>query len=157
MCICLLPLLGWACATNLAYLPRQSSRSLQHAYHYEAPSSSSYSSLSAETNPSTMAALRRIILGHLQRFQQADSLHEANIAQFSRRALTRQAKPDTHLAKRLNQMAAVLPYAASASHEKYALPPNTPTPKNYAQNFLPDGEDVVPGSSYIPLRLLLIR
>ncbi|SPP80832.1 uncharacterized protein LOC117583083 [Drosophila guanche] len=116
------------------YLPRRQPQ----AYFYSTP-----------TPPGTMAALRRIIQGHLHRFQQADS------AQFSRRALNHQAK--TEVGSKTMQLLVYRMPAASENILDYALPPNTPTPKNYAQNFLPDGKDVVPGSSYIPLRLLLIR
>ncbi|EDW39195.1 GL13539 [Drosophila persimilis] len=115
------------------YLPRRQPQ----PYFYSTPA------------PSTMAALRRIIQGHLQRFQQADS------PQFSRRALNQQAK--TEVGSKMQLLVYVRMPAASEHILDYALPPNTPTPKNYAQNFLPDGKDVVPGSSYIPLRLLLIR
>ncbi|XP_017088559.2 uncharacterized protein [Drosophila bipectinata] len=122
------------------YLPRPPART----YVYNAPP------------PSTMVALRRIIQGHLDRFQQADQAH------FSRRSQLQQAKADVGAEKRPQVMQLWLVPAGSAGSAsdnvlEYALPPNTPTPKNYARNFLPEGRDVVPGSSYIPLRLLVIK
>lgn len=87
-----------------------------------------------------MAALRRIVLGHLQRFQQADRERQRALA--------------------MEVQSVAVPVSVSyrqPSLDLHAVPPNTPTPKNYAMNFLPEGRDVVPGTSYIPLRLLLIR
>ncbi|EDW59036.1 uncharacterized protein [Drosophila virilis] len=137
-CLCLIAVLGVACAANLGYLPRQmQQQSLPQvqpqgqAYYYKAPS------------VSTMAALRRIIQGHLQRFQLADR----------QRLLLWQAKPEVQL-QSLQRQPAV---AATQQSLDYGVPPNTPTPKNYAMNFLPDGKDVAPGTSYIPLKLLRIR
>ncbi|XP_060647947.1 uncharacterized protein LOC132785736 [Drosophila nasuta] len=146
-CFCLLSVLSVVCAANLGYLPRhtqtrpqsqpqkqqqsQSQSTQSQAYYYNAPSAS------------TMAALRRIVLGHLQRFQEADK-QRLQLMQPSRAEVQRQT---------YRQPVA----AASESSLDYAVPPNSPTPKNYAMNFLPEGRDVVPGTSYIPLRLLLIR
>ncbi|KAH8407254.1 hypothetical protein KR222_011320, partial [Zaprionus bogoriensis] len=134
----LVSLLSAVCAANLGYLPRQTQPDTQmqlsrgQAYYYNAPSSN------------TMAALRRIVLGHLQRFQQADRERERTLMLSSRA----EVQPPSY-----RQAAA----AASQRSVEYAVPPNTPTPKNYAMNFLPEGRDVAPGTSYIPLRLLLIR
>lgn len=93
-----------------------------------------------------MAALRRIIQGHLQRFQMAD------------RQRTQQwqlARVDVQPMQPNRQLQS----APTARHLifEFMLPPNTPTPKNYAMNFLPEGKDVAPGTSYIPLRLVRIR
>lgn len=128
-------------AANLGYLPRQQQQlqqlqqpkiqSNQQAYYYNPPSSS------------TMAALRRIVLGHLQRFQQADRERQ--------RALAEVQQSGSGMSYRQPVVAQTI------SLDFHAVPPNTPTPKNYAMNFLPEGRDVVPGTSYIPLRLLLIR
>ncbi|XP_068157364.1 uncharacterized protein [Drosophila tropicalis] len=141
-CFCLLTLLTVVLAATQSrdYLPKRS-------YYYAPPS--------METSAKTMAALRRIIQGHLQRFQQADN----TFALFSPRAIAQQGKAEVQLDKPKQhlQQQQQLVVAGSQNNLEYALPPNTPTPKNYAQNFLPEGQDVVPGSSYIPLRLLLIR
>ncbi|KAH8293484.1 hypothetical protein KR054_000902 [Drosophila jambulina] len=128
------------------YLPRPPAR----AYVYPTPS------------PSTMAALRRIIQGHLERFQQAELNQQAQQqTQFSRRALAQHSKAEVTAEKWQKPQAVMQVYvvsgAASDNVLEYAVPPNSPTPKNYAQNFLPEGKDVVPGSSYIPLRLLVIK
>lgn len=127
------------------YLPRPAAR----AYVYPPPS------------PSTMAALRRIIQGHLERFQQADQNQQTHQTQFSRRAFAQQTKVEVSAEKWQKPQALMQVYvvsgAASDNVLDYAVPPNSPTPKNYAQNFLPEGKDVVPGSSYIPLRLLVIK
>ncbi|KAH8278336.1 hypothetical protein KR018_000042 [Drosophila ironensis] len=124
---------------NREYLPRPPAK----AYVYTTPPAN------------TMAALRRIIQGHLDRFQLADQAH------FSRRSQVQLAKAEIPAEKRPQAMQLWLMPAATASASEnildYALPPNTPTPKNYARNFLPVDKDVVPGSSYIPLRLLVIK
>lgn len=126
-------------AANLGYLFRQNQlqptqKQLQahqgQAYYYDAPSAN------------TMAVLRLIVLGHLQRFQEADR----------QRALMIHGRPEV---QRQPYRQAVI--AAPLNSLDYAVPPNTPTPKNYAMNFLPEGRDVAPGTSYIPLRLLLTR
>ncbi|KAH8383714.1 hypothetical protein KR009_010187 [Drosophila setifemur] len=134
----ILALLAMASAAtqNRDYLPRPPAK----AYVYSTPP------------PSTMIALRRIIQGHLERFQQADQVH------FSRRAQVQQGKVQTSEKRPQALQLWVMPAAAASENIlDYALPPNTPTPKNYARNFLPEGRDVVPGSSYIPLRLLVIK
>ncbi|KAH8247346.1 hypothetical protein KR038_002856 [Drosophila bunnanda] len=125
------------------YLPRPPAK----AYVYPPPS------------PSTMAALRRIIQGHLDRFHQAELNQQAQQqqTQFSRRALAQQTKPEVGQKPQAAMQVYVVSGAASDNVLEYAVPPNSPTPKNYAQNFLPEGKDVVPGSSYIPLRLLVIK
>ncbi|KAH8363225.1 hypothetical protein KR084_007330, partial [Drosophila pseudotakahashii] len=135
-----------AASFNRDYLPRPPPKG---AYVYATPP------------PSTMAQLRRIIQGHLERFQQADEAH------FSRRANVQLGKSEVLAAERKPQAmqlwvvrAPTLPLISAAASENvldYALAPNTPTPKDYAHKFLPEGKDVVPGSSYIPLRLLVIK
>ncbi|KAH8310381.1 hypothetical protein KR044_001026, partial [Drosophila immigrans] len=128
----LISVLSVVCAAIPGYLPRhtQPQKQLQsQAYYYNAP------------NANTMAALRRIVLGHLQRFQEADRQRSLQMPSPVQRQAYRQP----------------LVAAASQSSLDYAVPPNTPTPKNYAMNFLPEGRDVAPGTSYIPLKLLLIR
>lgn len=92
-----------------------------------------------------MAALRRIIQGHLQRFQLADR---------QRAQQWQQGRVDMQLQPYRKQQPAGAPTHLSF---EFAVPPNTPTPKNYAMNFLPEGKDVAPGTSYIPLKLLRIR
>ncbi|XP_017039334.1 uncharacterized protein LOC108086806 [Drosophila ficusphila] len=142
-CFLLLALVAVARAASSGreYLPRPPART----YVYPPPS------------PNTMAQLRRIIQGHLERFQQADEAH------FSRRANLQLGKSEQPAGKRPQAMqlwAVRTPTVSGAASEnvvELALAPNTPTPKNYAQNFLPEGKDVVPGSSYIPLRLLVIK
>jgi len=129
--------LSVVCAANLSYLHRQSqtqgqTKGLGQAYYYNAPSAN------------TMAALRRIVLGHLQRFQEADRQNARMLMIPGKQEVQRQPYRQPVIAASLNSL-------------DYAVPPNTPTPKNYAMNFLPEGRDVVPGTSYIPLRLLLIR
>ncbi|EDW53598.1 uncharacterized protein LOC6612947 [Drosophila sechellia] len=139
----LLTLMAVASAATSArdYLPRPPAR----AYVYGTPP------------PSTMAQLRRIIQGHLERFQQAEQAH------FSRRANVQLGKSEVPAERKpLAMHLWVVPTpaisgAASDNVLDYALPPNTPTPKDYAHKFLPEGKDVVPGSSYIPLRLLVIK
>ncbi|XP_064555580.1 uncharacterized protein LOC135440384 [Drosophila montana] len=145
-CLCLISVLGVVCAANLGYLPRQTQQQTLpqvqpqgQAYYYNAPS------------VSTMAALRRIIQGHLQRFQLADK-QRFQLGD-RQRSLLLQAKPEVQLQPSQRQ-----PALAATQHSlDSAVPPNTPTPKNYAMNFLPDGKDVAPGTSYIPLKLLRIR
>ncbi|KAH8359507.1 hypothetical protein KR093_007210 [Drosophila rubida] len=134
----LISVLSVVCAASQGYLPRHTQMLAQpqsqgQAYYYNAPSAS------------TMAALRRIVLGHLQRFQEADR----------RRSLLMQ--PIRVEVQRQPYRQPVVAAATAQSSLDYAVPPNTPTPKNYAMNFLPEGRDVAPGTSYIPLRLLLIR
>ncbi|XP_016935595.3 uncharacterized protein [Drosophila suzukii] len=132
-----------AAGFNRDYLPRPPAR---RAYVYAPPP------------PSTMAQLRRIIQGHLERFQQADQAH------FSRRANVQLGKSEVPAERKPQAMQlwvartpTVISGAASENTLEYALAPNTPTPKDYAHKFLPEGKDVVPGSSYIPLRLLVIK
>lgn len=104
-----------------------------------------------------MAQLRRIIQGHLERFQLAEQAH------FSRRANVQLGKSEVPADRKPLAMqlwvvrTPAISGAASDNVLDYALPPNTPTPKDYAHKFLPEGKDVVPGSSYIPLRLLVIK
>ncbi|XP_023168480.1 uncharacterized protein LOC111597824 [Drosophila hydei] len=136
-CLCLIALLlGIACAASPAYIPRQTAKkrpTQSGAYYYNPPS------------PATMAALRRIIQGHLQRFQLADR---------QRAQQWQQGRVDMQLQPYRKQQPAGAPTHLSF---EFAVPPNTPTPKNYAMNFLPEGKDVAPGTSYIPLKLLRIR
>ncbi|EDV90815.1 uncharacterized protein LOC6569797 [Drosophila grimshawi] len=124
--LCLISVLSVASAANLAYLPRQTQRAVQlgNAYYYNAPA------------PSTSQALRRIIQGHLQRFQQAD--RQRVISSLPMRVEVYRQSPQQLIFE-------------------FMLPPNSPTPKNYAMNFLPEGRDVAPGTSYIPLKLFRIR
>ncbi|KAM8706071.1 hypothetical protein ACLKA7_010371 [Drosophila subpalustris] len=139
-CLILVSVLSVVSAASLGYLPRrmqqhtptqtQQQQQIQgQAYFYNAP------------NSNTMAALRRIILGHLQRFQEADR----------QRALMVHGKTE---AQRQSYRQSVI--ATLENGLGFDVPQNTPTPKNYAMNFLPEGRDVVPGTSYIPLRLLLL-
>ncbi|XP_002000814.2 uncharacterized protein LOC6574786 [Drosophila mojavensis] len=136
-CLCLVALLlGVACAAGPAYLPRQTptQRPTQSGtYFYDPPSAT------------TMAALRRIIQGHLQRFQMAD---RQRLQQWQLARVDVQMQPNRQLQS--------APTTKQLTFE-FILPPNTPTPKNYAMNFLPEGKDVAPGTSYIPLRLVRIR
>ncbi|XP_017065653.1 uncharacterized protein LOC108104221 [Drosophila eugracilis] len=142
-CFWLLTLVAVASAATFGrdYLPRPTAR----AYVYPTPP------------PSTMAQLRRIIQGHLERFQQAEEAH------FSRRANVQLGKSDLAVERKPQAMqlwvvrTPTVSGAASENVLDYALAPNTPTPKDYAHKFLPEGKDVVPGSSYIPLRLLVIK
>ncbi|XP_016973811.1 uncharacterized protein LOC108040738 [Drosophila rhopaloa] len=142
-CFSLLTLMAVASAATVGrdYLPRPQAK----AYVYAAPP------------PSTMAQLRRIIQGHLERFQQADQEH------FSRRANVQLGKAEVPAEKKQQAMqlwvvrTPTISGSASENLLEYALAPNTPTPKDYAHKFLPEGKDVVPGSSYIPLRLLVIK
>lgn len=129
-----------AATSGRDYLPRPPAR----AYVYGTPP------------PSTMAQLRRIIQGHLERFQLAEQAH------FSRRAnvLGKSEVPADRKPLAMQLWVVRKPAISGAASDNvldYALPPNTPTPKDYAHKFLPEGKDVVPGSSYIPLRLLVIK
>ncbi|KAI8046141.1 uncharacterized protein LOC128266221 [Drosophila gunungcola] len=140
-CFLLLALLAVASAGR-DYLPRPPTK----AYVYGTPP------------PSTMAQLRRIIQGHLERFQKADEAH------FSRRANIQLLKSEVLGAEKKQQAMQLwvvrtptISGSASENALDYALAPNTPIPKDYAHKFLPEGKDVVPGSSYIPLRLLVIK
>ncbi|XP_016998377.2 uncharacterized protein [Drosophila takahashii] len=142
----LLTLVAAASAASFSrdYLPRPPATA-KGAYVYATPP------------PSTMAQLRRIIQGHLERFQQADEAH------FSRRANVQLGKSEERKPQAMQLWVVrtpTLPLISAAASENsldYALAPNTPTPKDYAHKFLPEGKDVVPGSSYIPLRLLVIK
>ncbi|ALC48030.1 CG15554 [Drosophila busckii] len=157
-CLCLLIVFSVVSAASYAYLPRltRAQSPLQNQLHQQPPPQQPQQQHQPlpyhyyMPNSGAMLALRKIIQGHLQRFQQQDT---ALLLQVRRPTLL----PQPNRVAVQPQLQRQLVTSAATNHLEGVVPPNTPTPKNYAMNFLPEGRDVVPGTSYIPLRLLIRR